>query len=151
MNRPIPETTISNLANSHEDTLLLLDLMRHKRQQEGQKKRVRKDKVSGKISKLLITFSKLNQAHYTGGYDPRDGIAAEEEEGGGELGQLPPLVELQDCHLHNWGNLNFFTFTNILKYCMHRKHAGHIMVRLGQVIVRTYIYRLVKPRLCLTI
>ena len=46
MNRPIPETTINNLANSHEDTLLLLDLMRHKRQQEGQKKRVRKDKVS---------------------------------------------------------------------------------------------------------
>ena len=42
VNRPIPETTISNLANSHEDTLLLLDLMRHKRQQEGQKKRVRK-------------------------------------------------------------------------------------------------------------
>ena len=41
MNRPIPETTINNLANSHEDTLLLLDLMRHKRQQEGQKKRVR--------------------------------------------------------------------------------------------------------------
>ena len=40
VNRPIPETTISNLANSHEDTLLLLDLMRHKRQQEGQKKRV---------------------------------------------------------------------------------------------------------------
>merc|ERR1711936_1079789 len=39
VNRPIPETTISNLANSHEDTLLLLDLMRHKRQQEGQKKR----------------------------------------------------------------------------------------------------------------
>merc|ERR1712037_924650 len=29
----------SNLTNSHEDTLLLLDLMRHKRQQEGQKKR----------------------------------------------------------------------------------------------------------------
>ena len=46
MNRPIPETTISNLANSHEDTLLLLDLMRHKRQQEGQKKRVRTDKVT---------------------------------------------------------------------------------------------------------
>ena len=44
VNRPIPETTISNLANSHEDTLLLLDLMRHKRQQEGQKKRVRKVK-----------------------------------------------------------------------------------------------------------
>merc|ERR1712109_377971 len=41
VNRPIPETTISNLANSHEDTLLLLDLMRHKRQQEGQKKRSR--------------------------------------------------------------------------------------------------------------
>merc|ERR1712223_2000099 len=41
VNRPIPETTISNLANSHEDTLLLLDLMRHKRQQEGQKKRVK--------------------------------------------------------------------------------------------------------------
>merc|ERR1712158_47450 len=39
VNRPIPETTINNLANSHEDTLLLLDLMRHKRQQEGQKKR----------------------------------------------------------------------------------------------------------------
>merc|ERR1711981_948662 len=39
VNRPIPETTISNLANSHEDTLLLLDLMRHKRRQEGQKKR----------------------------------------------------------------------------------------------------------------
>ena len=43
MNRPIPETTINNLANSHEDTLLLLDLMRHKRQQEGQKKRVRNE------------------------------------------------------------------------------------------------------------
>merc|ERR1712141_53208 len=39
VNRPIPEKTINNLANSHEDTLLLLDLMRHKRQQEGQKKR----------------------------------------------------------------------------------------------------------------
>merc|ERR1712110_1062556 len=39
VNRPIPETTINNPANSHEDTLLLLDLMRHKRQQEGQKKR----------------------------------------------------------------------------------------------------------------
>merc|ERR1712226_1355620 len=32
VNRPIPETTINNLANSHEDTLLLLDLMRQKRE-----------------------------------------------------------------------------------------------------------------------
>ena len=52
MNRPIPETTINNLANSHEDTLLLLDLMRHKRQQEGQKKRVRIDKVTKSVAVL---------------------------------------------------------------------------------------------------
>ena len=52
MNRPIPETTINNLANSHEDTLLLLDLMRHKRQQEGQKKRVRIDKVTRSVATL---------------------------------------------------------------------------------------------------
>ena len=63
MNRPIPETTINNLANSHEDTLLLLDLMRHKRQQEGQKKRVSTDEVK-RISKLLIPSSKMNQAHH---------------------------------------------------------------------------------------
>merc|ERR1712027_21019 len=44
VNRPIPETTINNLANSHEDTLLLLDLMRHKRQQEGQKKRQERER-----------------------------------------------------------------------------------------------------------
>ena len=36
---PIPETTMANLTNSHEDTLLLLDLMRQKRKSEGQKKR----------------------------------------------------------------------------------------------------------------
>ena len=36
---PIPETTIANLSNSHEDTLLLLDLVRQKRKNEGQKKR----------------------------------------------------------------------------------------------------------------
>jgi len=70
-----------------------------------------------------------------GGYDPRDGIAAEEEEAGGEVGQLPSLVELQDCRFHHWGNLNLFTFTNILKYCMHRKHAGHVVVRSGHIFI----------------
>jgi len=38
-NRPIPEQTITNLADSHEDTLLLLDLMRQKRMKEGAQKR----------------------------------------------------------------------------------------------------------------
>merc|ERR1712203_459154 len=74
VNRPIPETTISNLANSHEDTLLLLDLMRHKRQQEGQKKRE-------------------NMIRY--------GAATEKEERAGEV-CLPSFLELQDCHIHNW-------------------------------------------------
>ena len=124
MNRPIPETTINNLANSHEDTLLLLDLMRHKREQEGKKKRVRKFKVLRNNFENSTKLTKLTTC--TGGYDPRDGVAAEEEEGGGEVVQLPPLLELQDCCLHHRRNLNFFTFTNFLKYCMNRKH---VMVR----------------------
>ena len=68
MNRPIPETTINNLANSHEDTLLLLDLMRHKRQQEGQKKRVRNEdrKLVRNLAvlknlKILKTFPEMTQ------------------------------------------------------------------------------------------
>jgi len=38
-NRPIPEKTINNLGSSTEDTLLLLDLMRQKKQQENEQKK----------------------------------------------------------------------------------------------------------------
>ena len=87
VNRPIPETTISNLANSHEDTLLLLDLMRHKRQQEGQKKRV------NLLAQLHFDekYSTLRQQTLRkikiclGEYDQGDGLAAEAEEGGREV------------------------------------------------------------------
>merc|ERR1711910_84674 len=79
VNRPIPETTISNLANSHEDTLLLLDLMRHKRQQEGQKKR------ENMIREMALQQKKKK-----------------------EQVCMPSLLELQDCHIHNWWNLNLF-------------------------------------------
>jgi hypothetical protein len=51
-NRPIPEKTTNNMTNSHEDTLLLLDLMRQKRADEGQKKRVG----------LISWYHNLNQA-----------------------------------------------------------------------------------------
>ena len=37
---PIPEKTINNLSNSHEDTLLLLDLMKQKKLDENKNKRV---------------------------------------------------------------------------------------------------------------
>merc|ERR1712241_417455 len=75
VNRPIPETTISNLANSHEDTLLLLDLMRHKRQQEGQKKRVANEVADMEVDKVA----------YPGKHDSRDGAATEKEERAGEV------------------------------------------------------------------
>merc|ERR1712037_177627 len=39
-NRPIPEKTINNLGSSTEDTLLLLDLMRQKKQQENEQKKM---------------------------------------------------------------------------------------------------------------
>ena len=117
VNRPIPETTINNLANSHEDTLLLLDLMRHKRQQEGQKKRVRNEdrKTCPKFghpqkSKNLENLPRNDSMTKltAGGYDSGDGIAAEKEEAGGKF-SLSSLLELQDCHIHHWGNLNLFT------------------------------------------
>jgi len=39
VHRPIPEATIDQLTNSHEDTLLLLDVLRQTKVKEGQKKR----------------------------------------------------------------------------------------------------------------
>jgi len=38
-NRPIPEATINKLANSHEDTLLLLELIRQKKAKENRQKK----------------------------------------------------------------------------------------------------------------
>jgi len=38
-NRPIPEKTINNIGSSTEDTLLLLDLMRQKKQAENERKK----------------------------------------------------------------------------------------------------------------
>ena len=87
MNRPIPETTISNLANSHEDTLLLLDLMRHKRQQEGQKKRVNLlaqshfDEKYSTLRQQILRKIKI----CLGEYDQGDGLTAEAKEGGREV------------------------------------------------------------------
>merc|ERR1712226_545839 len=77
VNRPIPETTINNLANSHEDTLLLLDLMRHKREQEGKKKREdmiremalqqRKKKEEERSSSCHLSWNCKTAASTTGG------------------------------------------------------------------------------------
>merc|ERR1711978_80496 len=65
VNRPIPETTISNLANSHEDTLLLLDLMRHKRQQEGQQKK--EAERSRSMGRCPLSWNCKTAASTTGG------------------------------------------------------------------------------------
>merc|ERR1711874_563667 len=66
VNRPIPETTISNLANSHEDPLLLLDLMRHKRQQEGQKKKKEAER-SRSMGRCHLSWNCKTAASTTGG------------------------------------------------------------------------------------
>jgi len=39
VHKPIPEKTINNLSDSHEDTLLLLDLIKQKKAKEGQQKK----------------------------------------------------------------------------------------------------------------
>merc|ERR1712223_1089587 len=66
VNRLIPETTISNLANSHEDTLLLLDLMRHKRQQEGQKQKKEAER-SRSMGTCHLSWNCKTAASTTGG------------------------------------------------------------------------------------
>ena len=93
-----------------------------------------------KISKFdLDTYLWILTILASGGYDPRDGVAAEEEEGGRE-DRLPSLLELQDCCIHDWRNLNLFTFSNILTIVYAQKNMqvmswSLVVVRSGHVFI----------------